>query len=153
MFFLQDLITGTSKSGIGAAVATGLATASPKLLILVSRNESRVTSVIENIKLKAPHVEAVSVYLDLLDTVTIQAAGDKVMTLTDKIDGLINNAGVMGDEAYTTSKQGVESQFATNHLGRFLLNESVAQGRPRRGRIDYHEYGQFGIPVGGAQVG
>jgi NAD(P)-dependent dehydrogenase (short-subunit alcohol dehydrogenase family) len=92
--------------------------------------------VIEDIKLKAPHVEAVFVYLDLLDTATIQAAVDKVKTLTDKIDGLINNAGIMGAEAYTTPKQGVESQFATNHLGHFLLtNLLLKEGLVGEGSI------------------
>jgi short-subunit dehydrogenase len=104
LFTLQNVLTGTSKPGIGAAVATSLATASPKLLILTSRNESRVTPVIEDIKLNASHVEAVFVYFDLLDTATVQTAVQKVKTLTNKIDGLINNAGVMGVEAYTTSK-------------------------------------------------
>lgn len=121
----QDLITGTSESGIGAAVATSLATASPNLLILASRNESRVTPISNDIKQKSPHLKTVFVHLDLLDTATVQAAVDKVKTVTTKIDGLINNAGVMGAEAYTTSKQGVESQFATNHLGRIFVYEFI----------------------------
>lgn len=136
LFILQDLITGTSKSGIGAAVATGLATVGPKLLILASRNESRVTPVIEEIKLKAPNVEVAFLHLDLLDNATIPTAVEKVKALTTKIDGLINNAGIMGAEAYTTSKQGVESQFATNYLGHFLLtNLLLKEGLVGEGSI------------------
>lgn len=147
LYSLQDLITGTSKSGIGAAVATSLAAASPNLLILASRNESRVTPVINDIKQKAPHVETVFVHLDLLDIATIQTAVDKIKTLTTKIDGLINNAGVMGAEAYITSKQGVESQFATNHLGCFLFTNLLLRDGLVGGG-DYCEYGEFGISWG-----
>ena len=96
LFYFHDLITGTSKSGIGAAVATGLAAAKPKLLILASRNESRVTPVIEDMKSENPNVEAVFLYLDLLDNETVHAAVEKVKNLTTKIDGLINDAGIMG---------------------------------------------------------
>ncbi|KAF3402355.1 Retinol dehydrogenase 12 [Talaromyces pinophilus] len=142
------LITGTSKSGIGAAVATALATASPNLLILASRNESRVTPVLNDIKLNTPHVKTVFVPLDFLDNTTIQTAVDKVKTLTPKIDGLINNAGVMGAEAYTTSKQGVESQFATNHLGPFLFtNLLLREGLIPEGAIIVNT-GSLGYQLG-----
>jgi NAD(P)-dependent dehydrogenase (short-subunit alcohol dehydrogenase family) len=148
LYSLQDLITGTSKSGIGAAVTTALATASPNLLILASRNESRVTPVINDIKLNVPHVKTVFVHLDFLDNTTIQTAVDKVKTLTPKIDGLINNAGVMGAEAYTTSKQEVESQFATNHLGPFLFtNLLLREGLIPEGAIIVNT-GSLGYQLG-----
>ena len=37
------------------------------------------------------------------------------------IDVLINNAGIMAVKEYTKTVDGFESQFATNHLGHFLL--------------------------------
>lgn len=73
---------------------------------------------------------------------------DKIKTLTPKIDGLINNAGVMGAEAYTTSKQGVESQFATNHLGPFLFtNLLLREGLIPEGAIVLNT-GSLGYQLG-----
>lgn len=78
--FAQDLITGTSKSGVGAAIPFCLATVGPKLLILALRNEPKVIPVTEEINLKAPNVQAVFPYLDLLDTATISIAVEKAKT-------------------------------------------------------------------------
>ena len=41
--------------------------------------------------------------------------------MTERIDILINNAGVMGLSDRTLSEDGVEMQFATNYLGHFLF--------------------------------
>ncbi|KAK6612383.1 short-chain dehydrogenase [Botrytis cinerea] len=52
----------------------------------------------------------------------ILAAAENIKKLKpEKIHVVINNAGVMGVQNYTTSKQGVEGQFAANYLGHFLL--------------------------------
>ncbi|KAK6594005.1 short-chain dehydrogenase [Botrytis cinerea] len=51
----------------------------------------------------------------------------KIKTLTDKIHILINNAGVMAVKHYATSVEGVESQFAANYLGHFLLTNLLAK--------------------------
>jgi NAD(P)-dependent dehydrogenase (short-subunit alcohol dehydrogenase family) len=41
--------------------------------------------------------------------------------MTERIDILINNAGVMGLSERILSEEGVEMQFATNYLGHFLF--------------------------------
>ncbi|CRG88392.1 hypothetical protein PISL3812_05422 [Talaromyces islandicus] len=115
------LITGGSNASIGGDVAIELAAAKPKLIILASRSEAKILPVLEAIHKVDATVEAVFVYLDLLDNSTVYKAVDKIKNLTPKIDTLVNNAGIMGVKAYSTSKDGVESQFATNYLGHFLL--------------------------------
>lgn len=77
--------------------------------------------VIEAIRKVDANVATAFVYLDFLDNSTVYKAVDKIKALTPKIDTLVNNAGIMGVRAYSTSKDGVESQFATNYLGHFLL--------------------------------
>ena len=54
----------------------------------------------------------------------------------------------MGAEAYTTSKQGVESQFATNHLGPFLFtNLMLREGLIPKGAIIVNT-GSLGYQLG-----
>lgn len=51
----------------------------------------------------------------------MHAAAAKVAATVPYVDVLINNAGIMALHEYTTSPDGVEMQFAANHLGHFLL--------------------------------
>ncbi|KAF7951728.1 hypothetical protein EAE96_007027 [Botrytis aclada] len=115
------VITGPSENGIGAESAITLASASPKKIILVGRTESKVASVIEAIKKVNSAIEVTFVEIDLLSNKSVRQAAEKIKSLTNKIHVLINNAGVMAVRNYATSADGVESQFAANYLGHFLL--------------------------------
>lgn len=68
-----------------------------------------------------PKIDVVWIPLNLLDNESVRAAADAIKRLATKIHVVINNAGVMAVRNYTTSKQGVEGQFAANYLGHFLL--------------------------------
>lgn len=57
----------------------------------------------------------------MLDNASVRKAAEHIKSLTKKIDVLINNAGIMAPKEYATSKDGIESQFAANHVGHFLL--------------------------------
>ena len=128
------LITGASKSGIGAAVATIIAAGNPKRIILASRTESKVTPVIDDIKKTNPTVEATFIELDLLDNLSVRKAAKQIKVVTSTIHGLVNNAGVMAVRNFVKSKDGIESQFAANYVGHYLLtnllmNEILAAGK------------------------
>ena len=130
------MITGASKTGIGAEVATTLASAKPKQIILASRNPEKVTPVIEAIKKANPDVSTSFVHLDLLDNSSVRQAIKEIKSTTSKIDVLINNAGVMAPRAYATSKDGVEGQFAACHLGHVLLtNLLISDGIVSSGSV------------------
>lgn len=60
--------------------------------------------------------------LDLTDLESVRQAAKSVMESEDgkKLDYLINNAGVMCTMPYQKTKQGIEMQFGTNHVGHFL---------------------------------
>ncbi|KAF7868355.1 hypothetical protein EAF04_004887 [Stromatinia cepivora] len=121
------LITGPSENGIGAEVAINLASSSPAKIILAGRTQSKVTSVIEAIKQANPSIEVSFVEINLLDNQSVRQAAQKIKASTDKIHFLINNAGVMAVRNYTTSVDEIESQFAANYLGHFLLTNLLAQ--------------------------
>jgi NAD(P)-dependent dehydrogenase (short-subunit alcohol dehydrogenase family) len=58
--------------------------------------------------------------LDLADLDTVVTYADGVLAAHDRIDLLVNNAGVMATP-FGRTKDGFETQFGTNHLGHFLL--------------------------------
>jgi len=72
---------------------------------------------------------------DLADLDSVAAAADDVATRVDRLDILLNNAGVMAIPLRRTA-QGHEAQLGTNHLGHFaltgrLLPVLLAAGQPR----------------------
>ncbi|KAF7953635.1 uncharacterized protein EAE97_001034 [Botrytis byssoidea] len=117
------LITGPSEEGIGAEIALSIASSSnPSMIILASRQKTKILSVMFLIRRMNPNINVVWIPLNLLDNESIRAAADAIQKLEiERIHVVINNAGVMGVRNYTTSKQGVEGQFAANYLGHFLL--------------------------------
>ena len=58
--------------------------------------------------------------LDLTSLDSVRSAADELKSRYERIDLLINNAGVMWTPKSTT-KDGFELQFGTNHLGHFAL--------------------------------
>lgn len=115
------LITGASRSGLGAETATAIATANPKHIILAGRTKDKVNPVIEKIKTTKPAVQVSFVNIDLLDNQSVRNAAKQIKSIAPKLDVLINNAGVMAVRNFVKSKDGIESQFAVNHVGHFLL--------------------------------
>ena len=119
------LITGPSKDGIGAEIAKTLAEANPSRLLLLGRNASKITPVIEQIKTGNPTIEAKFIQCDLSDNASVRYAAEKVNSLAGRIDVLINNAGIMAARTFQKSRDGLELQFATGYLGHFLLTNLI----------------------------
>ncbi|KAJ4982530.1 short-chain dehydrogenase [Stagonosporopsis vannaccii] len=114
------VITGASTGGLGATVALALASAGPSNILLLGRTESKIFSVIEEISTISPTTRVNFVQVDLASISSVRTAAAAVAALAPKIDVLINNAGIMGTKLARTP-EGLESQFATNHIGHFLL--------------------------------
>lgn len=55
-------------------------------------------------------------YLDLSDLITVNEFSNRINSELNKLDILINNAGIMVCPPWKT-KDGFEMQFGTNHLG------------------------------------
>jgi NAD(P)-dependent dehydrogenase (short-subunit alcohol dehydrogenase family) len=60
------------------------------------------------------------VRLDLASQASVRAAANEIHARCDRLDLLINNAGVM-DVPYERTEDGFELTLATNHLGHFAL--------------------------------
>lgn len=114
------MITGVSPKSLGETLATILATHSPKTLILASRTKSKVEAVVEKTRQVASDCNPIVISLDLSSQKSVRQAAAEIADLVDHIDLLINNAAVMSPEHLRT-KEGIELQFGTNHIGHFLF--------------------------------
>jgi NAD(P)-dependent dehydrogenase (short-subunit alcohol dehydrogenase family) len=114
------LITGISPESIGSSIALSIASQAPDLLILASRTQSKLEEVLKNIHNAYPEVHVAIVSLDLMSQDAVKAAAAEIASLTDRLDLIINNAGIMTPKRQWT-KEGVEGQFGANHIGHFLL--------------------------------
>lgn len=109
-------------SGLGKETARAMA-AKGAHLILSGRDEAKLAGAAEEI---AGETGATvdTLVCDLASLDSIRSAGKEANERFDKIDLLINNAGVMACPKGETV-DGFERQFGTNHLGHFLLTSKL----------------------------
>ncbi|ETN39037.1 uncharacterized protein HMPREF1541_07079 [Cyphellophora europaea CBS 101466] len=140
------VITGPSEGTIGGETAVSLAHGSPKHMILAGRSEKKISPVIQRIKEISPSTKVDFVQLDLSEPKAVVTAAKTVASLTDRIDALLNNAGIMCLKDYTTNSLGIELQFATNHLGHFVFtNELLPQIIKAKGRVVNTSSNGYGV--------
>jgi NAD(P)-dependent dehydrogenase (short-subunit alcohol dehydrogenase family) len=112
------VVTGAN-SGLGRVDARELARAGATVVMAVRDTEKgdraadEIRGDVENAQLS---VEA----LDLADLASVRAFAERFDDEHERLDVLINNAGIMAAPRRET-KDGFESQFGTNHLGHFAL--------------------------------
>jgi NAD(P)-dependent dehydrogenase (short-subunit alcohol dehydrogenase family) len=63
--------------------------------------------------------------LDLADLASVRALAAHLKATLPRLDGLINNAGLMEPPTRGTSADGFEMQFAVNYLGHFVLTAEL----------------------------
>jgi NAD(P)-dependent dehydrogenase (short-subunit alcohol dehydrogenase family) len=128
--FLIVIITGASTRSVGQQTALALARGSPNHLILLSRTESKVLPVIEQITAMDSSISVRFIKMDLGSQASVRAAAAEILKTVPHIDALINNAGVMA-VPYELTPEGIEMQFGINHIGHFLLtNLLIPRMRP-----------------------
>lgn len=143
------IVTGTN-SGIGWETARALAQKGTTV-IMACRSMQKTNIAADQLKKSNPVGSVVVMPLDLGDLDDVRVFAAAFRTQYDRLDLLINNAGVMF-LPYGKTAQGFEQQFGTNHLGHFaltgllldMLNEipgsrivTVSSGTHRIGTIDF----------------
>ncbi|KAH6854208.1 hypothetical protein B0I37DRAFT_24155 [Chaetomium sp. MPI-CAGE-AT-0009] len=117
------LVTGGT-AGVGAATIIELAQHNPAHLIFTGRNaksaEATISSARSAVGTGAEAVPLTFIECDLANLASVKAAAEKVLTLIDRLDVLVCNAGIMAQPA-ALSPDGYEIHLATNHLGHALL--------------------------------
>jgi NAD(P)-dependent dehydrogenase (short-subunit alcohol dehydrogenase family) len=112
------VITGAN-TGLGYETALALADRGAHVVLAV-RNLDKGKDAAARITATSPHADVALQELDLTSLESVRAAADQLRSAHDRIDLLINNAGVMWTPKSTT-KDGFELQFGTNHLGHFAF--------------------------------
>jgi NAD(P)-dependent dehydrogenase (short-subunit alcohol dehydrogenase family) len=112
------VVTGAN-SGLGLVTARELARHGARV-ILGCRNQQKGRAALEEITEAASGPEPELEALDLADLSSVRSFADRLAAGGDRLDLLINNAGVMAPPRRRTA-DGFELQFGTNHLGHFAL--------------------------------
>jgi NAD(P)-dependent dehydrogenase (short-subunit alcohol dehydrogenase family) len=145
------LVTGAS-SGLGLVVARELARAGMEVT-LACRDTGKGQAVAESITSVVPTARLSVEELDLANITSVRRFADRFSAARDRLDLLVNNAGVMAPPRRVTA-DGFELQFGTNHLGHFALTGllcdllesadkarvvSVSSTLHKVGRIDFED--------------
>ena len=112
------IVTGAN-SGIGYEAALELARKGGHT-ILACRSIDKAQTALSQIQAQVPNASVEIMQLDLASQASIRAFAAAFNARYDRLDRLINNAGIMM-VPYGTTDDGFERQFGTNHLGHFAL--------------------------------
>jgi len=113
------IVTGAN-TGIGFETAKALAAAGAEV-ILACRNEAKGNDAVNRIRQEIPSAPVSVGILDLSNLASVQAFAQEFRANHERLDLLINNAGVMTPPEWMATADGFELQFGTNHLGHFAL--------------------------------
>ena len=114
------LVTGAS-SGIGLETARALLSAHAEVIIAV-RDTTKGEGVAQELRAETPDARVHVLSLDLGSLASVRQAAEQFRAQWNKLDLLINNAGIMATpQGYTPD--GFEQQFGTNYLGHYLLTQ------------------------------
>jgi NAD(P)-dependent dehydrogenase (short-subunit alcohol dehydrogenase family) len=127
------LITG-GNSGLGKATALELARTGATVVI-TARNADRGARAVADLKAHAQSDRVHCINMDLASFASVQNGAYEFCRCFDRLDVLINNAGVLLS-ARNETNDGFETTFGVNHLGHFLLTvlllDLMARSAPAR---------------------
>ncbi|GJM99607.1 hypothetical protein PR202_ga16727 [Eleusine coracana subsp. coracana] len=109
----------SASSGIGAETARTLALRGAHVVMAV-RSIPAAQALRDDVLAQAPEAKVDVMELDLSSMASVHPFASEFITRGLPLNNLINNAGVM-TIPFSLSKDGIEMQFATNHVGHFLL--------------------------------
>ena len=147
------LLTGAT-SGIGLEASVALARQGARV-IMVGRNQAKTEAARADVASRSGSKEVSYLLADFASQASVRALADAVRSRADRLDVLVNNAGGV-NKARTVTADGIETTFAVNHLGYFLLTNllldlvvksaparvvTVASVGHRRGTLDFEDLG------------
>jgi NAD(P)-dependent dehydrogenase (short-subunit alcohol dehydrogenase family) len=112
------LVTGAT-DGLGKRVALELARKGATVLVH-GRSRERCDAVIEEIRKETANEKSRAYLADLSSLDQVRALAERVRSEHDRLDALVNNAGVIVRER-AESEDGIELTFAVNYLAHYLL--------------------------------
>lgn len=139
------LVTGAS-TGIGREIARSAAAAGATVYA-VARSENKLKQLAAEVPWGKGRIEPMACDLSLMTEVRALAEDLKQRGVI--IDTLVNNVGLMLNER-TVTAEGLETGFATNVLGHFLLTELLLDDRaltPGACIINMSSGGMYNVPL------
>ncbi|KJA19690.1 hypothetical protein HYPSUDRAFT_44061 [Hypholoma sublateritium FD-334 SS-4] len=113
------IVTGVTPGGYGAETVRVLALVGAKV-VLAGRTLSKIQATMGAVKKEIPGADLKTLILELGSQKSVREAAAEVLAYDTPVDVVILNAGVMGTP-YEKTEDGLELQFATNHIGNFLF--------------------------------
>lgn len=117
------VVTGAN-TGLGFETARILAQ-NGAAVVLACRTPAKAADAADRIRALAPGAPVSTLALDQGSQASVHAAAERLCAEHDRLDLLINNAGMLGSTERTLTEDGWEATFATNHLGVFALTGLV----------------------------
>jgi NAD(P)-dependent dehydrogenase (short-subunit alcohol dehydrogenase family) len=139
------VVTGAN-GGLGLETAKALAGAGAHVVV-AARDQAKTSAAIDSINGAHPGASLEVVALDLASLASVRAAATAIAASHDRVDVLVNNAGLMAIPERATD-DGFEMQFGVNHLGHFVLTARLlplllrAQGRVVSVTSTAHHFGR-----------
>lgn len=145
------IVTGTGGLAYEDALALTRAGAS---VIIAGRNAKKGADAVAAIRANVPEAQVRFGLLDLASLPSVAKFAARIAQEQDRLDILINNAGVMTPPQRFETSDGFELQFGTNYLGHFALTAhllpllkagtkprvvTVGSIASRRGTIDFDD--------------
>jgi NAD(P)-dependent dehydrogenase (short-subunit alcohol dehydrogenase family) len=112
------VVTGAN-GGLGLETAKALA-AKGAHVVIAARNQDKTAAARAQILAAVPDASLEIVPLDLASLASVAAAAQRVLAAHERIDLLVNNAGLMAMPQRRT-EDGFEMQLGVNHLGHWAL--------------------------------
>jgi retinol dehydrogenase 12 len=141
------VVTGAT-SGIGLGIARDLA-ARQHTVIMLGRDPAKGANVLKELQSQTNNSKLHYFNVDLSSQRQIREVGESISMQFQTIDVLINNA-AQWNSKFELTEDGIEKQFAVNHLAYFLLTHLLypSLSNSKHARIinigsDSHRYGKI----------
>jgi NAD(P)-dependent dehydrogenase (short-subunit alcohol dehydrogenase family) len=112
------VVTGAN-GGLGLETARELARKGARVVMAV-RDQQKARDAATDIRTSLPDAALELIPLDLGSQASVRAAAERILSEHERVDLLVNNAGVMGIPECKTP-DGYEMQFGVDHLGHWTL--------------------------------
>lgn len=116
------IVTGTG--GLGYETALELARAGGDVIV-AGRDPRKGAEAVAKIRAEAPSALVRFEAVDLASLASVAGFCERLSGLEDRLDLLVNNAGVMTPPERRETADGFELQFGTNYLGHFALTAGL----------------------------
>lgn len=115
----KNVVLTGGNSGIGLEAAVAIASAGASVWI-AARDERKGNDAVASIRSRSGNPEVRLLVADLSSQAEVHGLADRILAEVPRLDVLVNNAGLtLGERRLTVD--GLETTFAVNHLGYFLL--------------------------------